>query len=330
MPESAPISFAVTSDDTGKRLDQFLVQHMQEVSRARVQQWIEQGEVRVNQAVAKASSRLRGGEVVTVMAQPQAPPLRAMAEDIPLDLVYEDNDLAVVNKPAGMMVHAGAGATDDDRNRGTLVNALLHHFAALSSIGGELRPGIVHRLDKQTSGLMIVAKNDAAHRKLSALFSSRKVKKTYLALVHGPVKQEQGTIQQSISRDLIRRTRMTTRRSGGREAITHYRVVRRVESRFGKFTLVEVKIDTGRTHQIRVHMSALGHPVAGDKLYGAPETIRASQGEIVSLERNFLHAAALEFEHPGTHERLSFSTPLPPELQKFLEKIEAPSAVQPS
>jgi 23S rRNA pseudouridine1911/1915/1917 synthase len=220
-----------------------------------------------------------------------------------------------------MMVHAGAGATDDERNRGTLVNALLHRFRTLSNVGGELRPGIVHRLDKETSGLIVVAKNDVAHRKLAAEFSGRRVKKTYIALVHGWPKKDRGTIASSISRDAVRRTRMTTRRSGGREAITHYEVQRRIESRYGKFALLELKIDTGRTHQIRVHMSSLGHPVVGDTLYGAPREISGKAGPAISLQRNFLHAAALQFAHPRTRETLSFSIPLPEQLAEFLRGL---------
>jgi 23S rRNA pseudouridine1911/1915/1917 synthase len=218
-----------------------------------------------------------------------------------------------------MMVHAGAGATEDDRNRGTLVNALLHRFAGLSGVNGDLRPGIVHRLDKETSGLIIVAKNDSAHTKLAAQFSQRKVKKTYLALVHGWLKLDRGTINSAISRDRIKRTRMTTRGFAGREAITHYKVTQRIDSAYGKVTLLEVHIDTGRTHQIRVHMASLGHPIVGDTLYGAPAEIRGKNKSTTSLSRNFLHSAAIEFSHPRTEQTLSLSRPLPEDLQKFLK-----------
>src|SRR5271157_5443466 len=198
MPEF-PITLVVSPDGAGQRLDQYLATQLSEVSRARVQQLIAKGEVLVNGAAAKASHRLKGDgeEQITVIGPPYSPPLRAMAEEIALDIVYEDDDLAIVNKPAGMMVHAGAGATDDARNRGTLVNALLHHFQTLSAVGGELRPGIVHRLDRATSGLMVVAKNDEAHRQLAKQFSSRQVRKTYIALVHGWLKKDSGTLAES-------------------------------------------------------------------------------------------------------------------------------------
>jgi 23S rRNA pseudouridine1911/1915/1917 synthase len=319
-------------EDAGMRLDQFLALRL-DVSRARVQQLIAEQKVLVNDEPARASLKLRGGERITVSGPATRPPPRAIAEDIPLHILYEDADLAIVYKPAGMMVHAGAGATEDQRNRGTLVNALLHHFSKLSVLGGEMRPGIVHRLDKETSGLIIVAKNDYAHRKLAAQFARREVKKTYIALVHGWPKKDSGTISASISRDRVRRTRMSTRYTGGREAISHYKVLRRIDSLFGKFTLLEVKIDTGRTHQIRVHMASLGHPVVGDTLYGAPRELRSGPARgkpanqrTISLPRNFLHAAELQLAHPRTGAKIALTSALPRELQAFLDVLENPAA----
>ena len=313
--------FTVGPEHAGRRLDHFLVSKIAETSRSRIQQLISQEKILVDGNPAKASLLLRGGEHIEIVGKVERPPLRAMAEEILLDVLFEDDDLAVVNKPAGMMVHAGAGATDDERNRGTLVNALLHRFGALSGLGGELRPGIVHRLDKETSGLIVVAKNDLSHRKLSAEFSGRRVHKTYIALVHGWLKADKGTISSPISRDAIRRIRMTTRRIGGREAITKYVVQQRIESDFGKFTLLKIQIETGRTHQIRVHMASLGHPVVGDALYGAPREIRGKSGPAISLSRNFLHSAELQFEHPRSGEPLSFSSPVPEPLGEFLSRL---------
>ncbi|MFY9740666.1 MAG: RluA family pseudouridine synthase [Candidatus Sulfotelmatobacter sp.] len=337
MPEAFPIHISVGVEDSGKRLDQFLATRLNDISRARVQQLISAEKVLVDDSRVKPSSKLRGGETITILGEPARAPLKAVAEEIPLDIVYEDADLAVINKPAGMMVHAGAGATDEARHRGTLVNALLHHMKSLSGIGGELRPGIVHRLDKETSGLIVVAKNDEAHRKLSQQFVAREIKKKYIALVHGWVKKDSGTINQSISRDRVRRTRMTTSLPGGRTAITHFKVARRLQTEFGKFTLLDVEIDTGRTHQIRVHMSAMGHPIVGDTTYGAPKEIQnqsnsplrakaarngAANGP-TRLPRNFLHAAELEFRHPRTGETIALEADLPAELQNFLKKLEA-------
>jgi 23S rRNA pseudouridine1911/1915/1917 synthase len=316
-----PSTITVPLADKTQRLDQFLVAHLPETSRARVQQLIAQEKVLVDGRFPKPSLHLRGGEKIEILGEVERPALRAMAEEIPLDIVYEDDDLAVVNKAAGMKVHAGAGATDADRNRGTLVNALLHRFGPLSEVGGELRPGIVHRLDKETSGLIVVAKNDVAHRKLAAQFAARRVKKTYIALVHGWPKSEKGTISTLISRDAVRRIRMTTRGSGGREAVTHYGVQRRVDSEYGKFALLEVKIDTGRTHQIRVHMASLGHPIVGDTLYGAAREVVNKTGARLFLPRNFLHAAELQLEHPRTGDALSFARPVPEQLSAFLEKL---------
>jgi 23S rRNA pseudouridine1911/1915/1917 synthase len=337
-----PVTISVPPDAAGQRLDQFLTAHISDISRARAQQLLAEQKALVNGSASKPSLRLRGGEQITILGDPEPPPLRAIAEDIPLDIIYEDDDLAVINKPAGMMVHVGAGATDSERNRGTLVNALLHRFAKLSDVGGALRPGIVHRLDKETSGLIIVAKNDLTHRKLGQQFSGREVKKRYVALVHGWPAKDRGTVNAEISRDVVRRVRMTTRGSRGRAAITHYEVRERIDSPFGKFALVDVRIETGRTHQIRVHMSSIGHPVVGDSLYRAPKelcrptalrkasakaTSRTSQSEagqtpsVLALNRNFLHAAAIEFTHPRSGEPLSFSAPLPAELTQFLDQI---------
>jgi 23S rRNA pseudouridine1911/1915/1917 synthase len=324
-----PLTLITSREDSFKRLDQYLAAQLPDVSRARLQQLIERGDVLVNEAAAKASLRLKGDEKITIVGPPHPTPLRAIAEDIPLEVVYEDGDLAVINKPAGMMVHAGAGATEDARNRGTLVNALLHHFKTLSGVGGELRPGIVHRLDRATSGLMVVAKNDEAHRQLAKQFSARQVHKTYMTLVHGWPKPDRGTIRSPISRHAQKRTRMTTRGFSGRDAVTHYVVKQKIDSPYGKFALLEVKIETGRTHQIRVHMSSLGHPVVGDTLYGAPAELRAQSNKrraagmpaTLNLNRNFLHSAALELNHPRTGEPLKFSRPLPPELDNLLAQL---------
>ncbi len=313
---------SVPLEAAGSRLDQWLASQLPEASRVRIQQLIEQKKILLNGSVPKPSLRLRGGEEIVITGAVELPPLKAFAEDIPLDVVYEDESLAVVNKPAGMSVHAGSGK-DDAGNRGTMVNALLHHFSKLSQIGGELRPGIVHRLDKETSGLVIVAKSDLAHRKLAEQFSRREVKKTYLALVHGWMKQPGGTINAPISRDLVRRSRMTTRRADGREAITHWKVKKQIEGSHGKFSLLEVKIETGRTHQIRAHLASIGHPVAGDTLYGAPrqQSYLGTTSEVASMERNFLHAFELQFRHPISNRPLSFQQPLPAELTDFLRAI---------
>jgi 23S rRNA pseudouridine1911/1915/1917 synthase len=335
---TATRTIVIPDEAAGRRLDQYLVEALG-VSRARVQWLLSEAKVLLEDKPPKASLKLRGGEHISVTGEAEPRPLRAVPEAITLDIVYEDDDVAVVNKPAGMMVHAGAGSTDDARNRGTMVKALLHHFQELSSHGGELRPGIVHRLDKQTSGLLLVAKHDKAHAKLADMFARRQVRKTYTALVHGALTADSGTVNVAISRDTVRRTRMTTRRDDGRTAISHYRVLRRIESPFGRFTLVSVRIETGRTHQIRVHMASLGHPVVGDTLYGAPgqihlapatgraHTPRRKTAEpgtaqpVLQLARNFLHAAELALAHPVTGRPLSFQAQLPEELELFLKQL---------
>ena len=319
-------SLTAQPEAAGMRVDAYLAKALPDVSRARVQLLTENGQVSVDGKVVKSKLKLKGGELIEIEGEPKVEPLNAVPEDIPLEVVYEDDDLAVVNKPAGMMVHAGSGSAE--HNKGTLVNALLHYFGqGLSQVGGDLRPGIVHRLDKQTSGLIVVAKNDATHRKLGEMFADRRMKKTYLALVHGWMEKDEGTVQLPISRDLLRRIRMTTKRAGGRTAVSHWKVLRRVNGAYGKFTLVEVRIETGRTHQIRVHMAAVGHAVVGDYLYGAPHRIRKpgvsnAEDEGVGLERNFLHAAELEFAHPKTKKMVALKSELPAELVGMLALLE--------
>ncbi len=326
----------VPAEARGQRLDRFLAMEFASVSRSRVQLLIDQGDVLVDGERAKPSFKLRGGERIVITGEPHPAPLKAVPEDIPLDVVYEDDDMAVINKPAGMMVHAGSGLTEDARSRGTLVNALLHRFEALSTTGGALRPGIVHRLDKNTSGLIVVAKNDQAHAALGAMFAGRRMQKTYLALVQGSIAREKGTISAGVSRDPVRRTRMTTRPSEhARSAISHYEVVRRIATLFGKFTLLRVRIETGRTHQIRVHLASIGYPVVGDTLYGgaaqfiaqagkqAQRARRKTDAEPLRLGRNFLHAARLEFAHPLTGKLLKLEAPLPEDLTAFLRRLEA-------
>jgi 23S rRNA pseudouridine1911/1915/1917 synthase len=341
-------AWQVEPEAAGMRLDAYLAHAMPQISRARAQLLIEHGQVRVNSIVAKAKQKLHGSEHVDVEGDPQPAPLRATPEDIPLAVVYEDRHLAVIDKPAGMTVHAGSGASDDVRSRGTLVNALLFHFKdELSDLGGPMRPGIVHRLDKLTSGLIMVAKTDAAHRALAEMFAERSLEKRYIALVHRHLRNDGGLVDLPIARDRVRRTRMTTRvgnsylttashgtpalrhpeepeervRRGpneARAARTHYTVLERLTTPAGEFTLLDLRIETGRTHQIRVHMQALGHPVVGDTLYGAPAKL---PGFTSSLGRNFLHAAHLRLQHPVTGKPLDLNAPLPADLAGLLDQL---------
>ncbi|HEV2492457.1 MAG TPA: RluA family pseudouridine synthase [Terriglobia bacterium] len=304
--------FVVPAEDAGRRLDVFLARQLPEWSRSQLQRQIRSGQVTIgSRAAYKAGEEVSAGDRITLRASRQE--LRAEAEALPLEIVYEDDDLAVVNKPSGMAVHAGAGVKS-----GTLVNALLYHIQKLSGAGGELRPGIVHRLDKMTSGLVIVAKNDFAHRELASQFKEREISKTYVALVHGRVSSERGEITKSVGRDPVHRVRMKPGGIGAREAVTRYRVLRR----FAHFTLVEAQPLTGRTHQIRVHLASIGHPVVGDTLYRAPARIRSAGREEPTLKRNFLHAAAIQFRHPRTGQSTRFEAPLPAELRDFLGLIE--------
>jgi 23S rRNA pseudouridine1911/1915/1917 synthase len=306
--------FTVPPEDGGTRLDRFLASQLPELSRSKLQSLIGEGRVLVNGALPKTSYRIQPGESVLIEIPP-AGPAGVQPEPIVLDVIYEDDDIAVINKPANMIVHPGAA-----RNAGTLVAALLHRFGGmegLSSVGGPLRPGIVHRLDKGTSGAMVIARNDAAHRKLVEHFRDREVGKTYIALLHGRVRGESGRIDMPIARDLRRRTRMTTRRREGRPARTDWRVRLRLDG----FTLVEADLHTGRTHQIRTHFSALGAPVVGDTLYGAPAQERVGSKSLAPLGRNFLHAARIAFTHPRSGEHVEFRAPLPPELQSYFGEL---------
>jgi 23S rRNA pseudouridine1911/1915/1917 synthase len=297
----------LNQQDAGKRLDQALHQRFPHLSRARVQAWIKNGHVLVNGGTQRASYTVRSADAIDV--EPAEPvPLHATPEQIPLTILYEDSGVVAIDKPAGMVVHAGAGV-----HSGTLVNALLHHFASLSRTAGDLRPGIVHRLDRYTSGVLLVARNDAAHQSLARQFASRQVEKTYLALVHGNVKQDHGRIEKPIARDPKLRTRMTARLAHGRAAWSEYRVLQR----FAGFTFLEVRIGTGRTHQIRVHLASIGHPVVGDRLYGAPAKIDGQP----TLPRYFLHAHRIRFQQPSTGEPVIVESQLPPDLNAWLKQL---------
>ncbi len=289
----------------GKRLDHFLQESLTDFSRSRLTDWIKSGLVLVNGQPTRASMLLKGGEAI-IVTPAALPALRAEPEDIPLEILYEDAAVIAVNKPSGMVVHAGAG-----NHTGTLVNALVHRFKQLSELGGDQRPGIVHRLDKETSGVILVARTDDAHRKLAAQFATRTLEKLYLTLVHGNVRCDSGKIETPITRDPVRRTRMTTKLSSGRQALTHYTVL----DRFDKFTYLKIRIGTGRTHQIRVHMASLGHPVVGDRLYGAPP--QPSEGPLSS--RFFLHAWRITFDSPAGAKDLTVESPLPPPLAAIID-----------
>jgi 23S rRNA pseudouridine1911/1915/1917 synthase len=303
--------FVVPAESAGERLDIFLVRQMPDWSRSQIQRLIRHGLVTVDSAPAKKSGEeIEAGTQISVCAEHED--LHATPEDLPLTIVYEDSDILVVDKVSGMVVHIGAGVKS-----GTLVNALLAHISGLSTTGGEQRPGIVHRLDKMTSGLVVVAKNDAAHRRLSEQFKSREVHKTYVALVHGRMAADSGEIARPVGRDPRRRTRMKAGGIAPRDALTKYHVVRRI----GHFTLVEAMPQTGRTHQIRVHLASLGHAVVGDTTYGAPAKLRFEGSEEATLPRTFLHAAKLAFAHPITGAPLQFEAPLPGELAAFLASV---------
>ena len=301
--------FSVTPEETGLRLDLFLTQKEPSLSRARIQKAIDEECVWVNGRSVPASRKLKPGDEVRI-ALPEAQPCGALPEAIPLTILYEDESLLVIDKPAGLVVHPAPGHAG-----GTLVNALLHHCRDLSGIGGVLRPGIVHRLDKETSGLLIVAKSDAAHQGLAGQFKRREVKKTYQALVYGDPKTDDGRIEAAVGRHPTDRKKMSTQSRHGRPAVSLWRV----RERYGCATLLEVDIETGRTHQIRVHLTALGHPVIGDAVYGGEGRFRAIgdaaiRARVKRMERQALHAWRLSFTHPLTGEALTFTAPLPADM----------------
>ena len=309
-------AFQVADTEAGARLDAYLAARIEGWSRARLQRLIEDGDVLVGGRAAKSSYKLRAGDEIEVELTPP-PTSRFEPEDIAIEILHEDDELVVVNKPAGLVVHPAAGVPS-----GTLANALAFHFQRLPTRSGAVRPGIVHRLDKDTSGLMVVAKTESAHENLQDQFRARTVFKSYVALVHGRLKDDKGKIEEPLARDPRNRTRMSVVR-GGRSALSIYRVRRR----YDRFTLLDVEIKTGRTHQIRVHLSWIKHPVVGDEVYGGgrDKTISDTRlrARINALGRQFLHAERLGFHHPRTNEWMSFTSQLPPSLSDFLDELES-------
>lgn len=299
-----PILLRASEESKNQRLDAFLASSLDGLTRSQAARLIESGEVAVNGETAGKSYKLAGGEDIAV-TQPEPEPVEAVPQDIPLDVVYEDADVIVVNKPSGMVVHPAPGHPD-----GTLVNALLYHCAGtLSGVGGALRPGIVHRIDRDTSGLIIAAKNDAAHQYLSAQLADHTLARTYECIVVGALREDRGTVDAPIARHPTDRKRMAVV-AGGREAVTHWEVI----ARYPGYTHVRCRLETGRTHQIRVHMAYIGHPILGDTVYGAKK-------EVPGLTGQCLHAVGLRFLHPRTHEVVELSCPLPEEFTRMLQKI---------
>ena len=299
-----PILLRASEESKNQRLDAFLASSLDGLTRSQATRLIESGEVAVNGRAVSKSYKLAGGEDIAVTL-PEPEPVEAVPQDIPLDVVYEDADVIVVNKPSGMVVHPAPGHPD-----GTLVNALLYHCAGtLSGIGGALRPGIVHRIDRDTSGLIIAAKNDAAHQYLSAQLADHTLARTYECIVVGKLREDRGTVNAPIARHPTDRKRMAVV-AGGREAVTHWEVI----ARYPGYTHVRCRLETGRTHQIRVHMAYIGHPILGDTVYGAKK-------EVPGLTGQCLHAVGLRFLHPRTHEVVELSCPLPDEFTRMLQKI---------
>jgi len=303
---SSSSNFKVTAAEEGTRLDVLLAGRFGELSRSHLQKLIADGMIIVNDKKVKANYKTQADDTISVTI-PEAKPVEILAENIPLDVIYEDNDIIVVNKSRGMVVHPAAG-----NYQGTLVNALLDHCQDLSGINGEIRPGIVHRLDKDTSGVMVAAKNDHAHLNLAEQIKTRTASRKYLAIVHGNIAEEQGIINAPLGRHSADRKKMAVTFSNSKAAITRFRVM----ERFNNFTLVECKLQTGRTHQIRVHMQYIGHPVVGDPKYGPEKKQFAIKGQA-------LHSAELSLQHPVTGEDMLFTTPLPSDMTDILKRLQA-------
>lgn len=302
--EDEKLEWVAGPADAKERIDKYAKTQLgEEVSRSQIQLWIEAGDLVVNDAPVKANYKLAEGDRV-VLTIPEAEPTEIEPEDLPLDIYYEDGDVIVVNKARGMVVHPAPGHAS-----GTLVNALMHHCQDLSGINGELRPGIVHRIDKDTSGLIMAAKNDKAHASLAAQLKAHTVTRKYYALVHGNVSHDQGTVDAPIGRDPHDRKMYTVIERNSKHAVTHFQVV----ERFGDYTLLELKLETGRTHQIRVHMKFIGHPLVGDPLYGRSKGIK--------MDGQALHAAVLGFDHPEDGRYLEFSAPIPSDMEEVLQSL---------
>lgn len=299
--EADTLEWTIEAASVKQRIDKFVTENIgNDVSRTQVQLWIQNGDITVNGEAVKGNYKLALGDVIAlIMPEPEF--VEIVAENIPLDVYYEDQDLIVVNKQRGMVVHPAPG-----HSSGTLVNALMYHCKDLSGINGELRPGIVHRIDKDTSGLIMAAKNDKAHASLAAQLKEHSVTRKYMALVHGNLSHDQGTVDAPIGRDAQDRKMYTVTEKNSKHAVTHFQVM----ERFGDYTLLELKLETGRTHQIRVHMKFIGHPLVGDPMYGRSKGIK--------MEGQALHAAVLGFIHPTTSEYMEFSAPLPQDIEDLL------------
>ena len=298
-------TFAAEKEDVGTRIDVFLAENMEDLSRSGVQKLIDEGMITLNGGKTKANYKLREKDIIDVTV-PEVKEVEILPEDIPLDILYEDADVIVVNKPQGMVVHPAPGHTS-----GTLVNALMSHCGDdLSGINGEKRPGIVHRIDKDTSGVLMIAKNDMAHQSLAAQLAEHSITRKYNAVVYNGFNEDEGTVNEPIGRNPQDRKKMAVTQKHSRHAVTHYRVIERME----KFTLIEAQLETGRTHQIRVHMTYIGHPLLGDPVYGPKK-------QPVSLEGQALHARVLGFIHPRTGEYMEFEAPLPPHFEALLERL---------